>query len=306
MSAAGLVPKVALHAGGTAYSQLVQGYWRLADWGMSPRQRLDFIERHLALGISSVDYADIYGDYRCETLFGEALRLQSALREQLQIISKCGIKLVSAQFPQRRVKQYDSSAAHVIAAVEHSLRALGTDRLDLLLLHRPDPLLDADETARAVSELHAAGKVLAFGVSNHSPAQFDLLQSRLDLPLATNQVEINPLHAAALFDGSLDHLQRLGRRAMAWSPLAGGRVFSGADADALRLREVVQRIAQANGVDIDTLLYAWLLRLPGAPLVVLGTGRIERVHAAVAALDVQMDRETWFEILEAGRGHEVA
>jgi predicted oxidoreductase len=292
--------------GGARYSRLVQGYWRLADWEMDAQQRLAFLQQHLELGISSVDHADIYGDYRCESLFGEALRLKPALREQLQIISKCGIQLVSENFPDRKVKHYDSSASHIFESVDNSLRALGTDRLDLLLLHRPDPLLDADATAQALLQLHQAGKVLAFGVSNHSPAQFELLQSRLRLPLVTNQVEINPLHSSALFDGTLDHLQQRGLPAMAWSPLAGGKLFSPQGIDALRLAGELRELSEETGLAPDQLLYAWVLRLPGQPLLLLGTGRIERVRAAVATLDAPMERETWFRILAAGRGSEVA
>lgn len=299
-------PLLELCPGGPRLSALVQGYWRLADWGLAPQQRLRFIEQHLELGISSVDHADIYGDYRCEALFGEALRLSPGLRERLQVVSKCGIKLRSPRFPGRQVEHYDSSAGHITAAVEASLQALGTDHLDLLLLHRPDPLLDADETAQALVNLHTAGKVLSFGVSNHTPQQFELLQARLQQPLATNQVEISPLRSEALFDGTLDQLQRLRRRAMAWSPLAGGRVFSGSDADASRLRATLAQLGTETGLDADQLLYAWLRRLPHTPLVLLGSGNITRVRKAVAALEVEMERETWFRILAAGRGHEVA
>jgi predicted oxidoreductase len=301
-----MMEAIELCSGGPRLSPLVQGYWRLADWGLNPQQRLRFIEQHLDAGISSVDHADIYGDYRSESLFGEALALNPGLRERLQIVGKCGIQLMSERFPERLVKHYDASAAHIQASVESSLQALGTDRLDLLLLHRPDPLVDADAVAEVFSRLHADGKVVHFGVSNHTPAQFDLLQSRLDAPLVTNQVEINPLHPNVLFDGALEHAQQHRYRPMAWSPLAGGRVFSGDDDGAHLLRSELNAVSAETGHSPAALLLAWARRLPSRPLVIIGSGKAERVREAVDSLAIDMDRETWFRILAAGRGVDVA
>lgn len=292
-------------AGGPSLSPLVQGYWRLADWNIDAQARLRFIEQHLELGISTVDHADIYGDYRCEALFGEALALQPGLRARLQLISKCGIMLRSQKFPERGTKHYDTSAGHITSSVENSLRRLGTDHLDVLLLHRPDPLMDADEVAAAFASLRSAGKVRHFGVSNFTPSQFELLQARLDVPLVTNQVELNPLRTGALLDGTLDQLQCLAVRPMAWSPLAGGQVFSGTDAHSKRLRAALGALSAETGERPDTLLFAWVLRHPSRPLPIVGSGNIERVRAAARSLEVKMDREAWFRILEAGSGREV-
>src|SRR5687768_6068052 len=163
------------HSSSLSLSPIVAGCWRMVEWNQSVEQRLRWIEDALALGVTSFDHADIYGGYQAEGLFGEALAASPRLRDRLQIVSKCGIRLVSPQRPSHRAKCYDTSQTHVVASVEESLRALRTDRLDLLLIHRPDVLMDPHELARVFESLRAAGKVLHFGVSNHSPSQLALL-----------------------------------------------------------------------------------------------------------------------------------
>ncbi|HFQ5328013.1 TPA: aldo/keto reductase family oxidoreductase, partial [Vibrio vulnificus] len=217
-----MVAKVVTAPQGPEFSALVQGYWRLAEWNMTPQQRLTFLKQHIEMGITTVDHADIYGQYECERLFGEALALDKSLRSDIQIVTKCDINLCGAKHPDRKVNHYDTSAAHIYQSVNNSLERLGVDELDVLLIHRPDALMDADEVAEAFSELHKVGKVKHFGVSNFSPRQFELLQSRLSKPLVTNQVEINPLQFDVVHDGTLDQLQMLRVRPMAWSCLGGG------------------------------------------------------------------------------------
>lgn len=207
------------------FSEFVAGFWRMESWDMTPMQRLSLIEQYLELGVTTMDHADIYGQYQCETLFGEALALKPALRQQMQIVSKCGIKPAFACRPERYVNHYDTSCEHIIASVEHSLKQLNTDYLDLLLIHRPDPLMDADAVAEAFKILKQAGKVQHFGLSNFTNAQFFLLQSRLDAPLVTNQVELSPLAMSTLHDGTLDLCQQRRIRPMAWSCLAGRNNF---------------------------------------------------------------------------------
>ncbi|MEE4175541.1 MAG: aldo/keto reductase [Xanthomonadales bacterium] len=291
---------------GPELSRLVQGYWRMLAWGRNTAEHLDFLKAHVDLGITSVDHADLYGDYEVETCFGEVLAREPALRDQLQIITKCGIQLISEKVPGRRTKHYDTGPSHLQASVERSLERLGTDRLDVVLLHRPDPLMDADAVAETVLRLRDAGKVLHFGVSNFTPAQFALLQSRLPFALATNQVEINPLNPAVLFDGTLDDLQARRVRPMAWSCLGGGRLFDKSDEAGRRCRGVLRRVGEElGGFGVDQVAYAWVLRLPSAPLPILGSGRIDRVRLAVAATAMEMTTEQWFSILEAARGVEV-
>jgi predicted oxidoreductase len=291
---------------GPALSRLVQGYWRMNDWRRDTAEHLDFLKAHVDLGITTVDHADLYGDYEVEARFGEVLARDPAMRDQLQLVTKCGIQLITEKAPERRTKHYDTGAAHLTASVERSLARLRTDRLDLVLLHRPDPLMDADAVAQALLQLREAGKVLHFGVSNFTPAQFDLLQSRLPFTLATNQVEINPLNPAVLFDGTLDDLQRRRVRPMAWSCLAGGRLFDDGDEAGRRCRVVLAETGEAlGGFGVDQVAFAWVLKLPSAPLPILGSGKLERVRLAVAATAMDMSREQWFAILEAARGFEV-
>ena len=275
----------------------------MSDWAWSPAERLVWIEACIARGVTSFDHADIYGGYAVEALFGEALALKPSLRGQMQLISKCGIKLVNPARPANRVHSYDGSSDYIVASVENSLRALHTDHLDLLLLHRPDALLDADEVAEAFAALKAAGKVLSFGVSNYSPAQFDLLNART--PLVSNQVELNPLNLGILNDGTLDQAQRLKLRPMIWSPLAGGRLFSDGGEPAQRVRQALQTAADARGVSLATAAYAWVLRHPSRPIPIVGSKRLEALDEALAALDWRMDAETWWAVWIASTGHAV-
>ncbi|MFN8716510.1 MAG: aldo/keto reductase family oxidoreductase [Gemmatimonas sp.] len=285
-------------------SPVVAGVWRMAAWNWTPQERLRWIEACLDLGVTSFDHADLYGGYTVEALFGEALALAPGLRQQMQLVTKCGIQLRVPARPGTRIKHYDTSAAHITASVERSLRALRTDAIELLLLHRPDPLMDADEVAGAFERLYDEGKVLRFGVSNFTPAQFELLHARY--PLVTNQVECHPLHRAPLHDGTLDQAQRLRARPMIWSPLAGGRLFTSDADDAMRVRGTLAAIGEAHGVSAATVAFAWLMRLPSRPHPIAGSRRIEAMREAVAATRVPLDSQEWTEILVAASGEDVA
>ncbi|PXA73580.1 MULTISPECIES: aldo/keto reductase [Vibrio] len=301
-----MIEKVTMASQGPEFSELVQGYWRLGEWNMTPQARLTFIKQHLELGISTVDHADIYGNYQCEHLFGEALALEPSLRDQLQIITKCDIKLCGDSYPSQKINHYDTSSAHLYQSVNSSLQRLGVNEIDVLLLHRPDALMNADEVAEVFSDLHKVGKVKHFGVSNFSPAQFDLLQSRLSKPLITNQVEINPLNIQVAHDGTLDQLQRLRTRPMAWSCLAGGQLFNGQSEQITRVRQVLEEIREEIGAQsIDQVVYAWVRCLPSNPVVILGSGNIQRTQAAVEALSLTLTREQWYRVWVASKGHNV-
>nr|WP_230950181.1 aldo/keto reductase [Burkholderia cepacia] len=299
---------ISMGADAVPFSRIVFGMWRIGDWALSIRERRALIEAALELGVTSFDHADIYGDYTAEGLFGDVLADAPHLRERMQIITKCGIRLVSARRPAHGIKHYDTRAAHVVASVEQSLRALRTDRLDLLLLHRPDPLMDADEVAATFDALRRDGKVRAFGVSNFTPAQAALLRDRMaahGMSLATNQVECSLLHLAPLDDGTFDQAQRWRCPPMLWSPLAGGRLLTEASPAATRVRERAARIGDALGVPATTVLFAWLLALPCRPLPIVGSSRIAALREAVAATRLALGREHWFELLDAARGVEV-
>jgi predicted oxidoreductase len=291
---------------GPEVSRLALGLWRLAGWDLEDTVLLDLIHAALDLGISTFDHADIYGSYRCEELFGRALALEPGLRPRMQIVTKCGIKLVSERRPAHRIHHYDTGKAHILASVDNSLRALGTDYVNLLLIHRPDPLMNADEVAEAFHELRSSGQVLHFGVSNFLPWQFDLLASRLDFPLVTNQLEISVLHMEALHDGTVDQCQRLGISPMAWSPLGGGRLFSSDDERAVRVREALCAVGdELGGASLDQVALAWLLRHPSRIVPVLGTGSVEHLRRSAAAAALSLNREQWFSIWTASAGHEV-
>lgn len=298
------VPTVALAPGGPAVSAIIAGVWRMGDWGLDVAARQRWIEHCLALGITTFDHADIYGDYQVEALFGEALAAAPGLRDRLQLVTKCGIRLRSAARPSHAIKSYDTSRAHVVASVESSLRALRTDRLDLLLIHRPDLLMDPGELAATFDTLRAAGKVLHFGVSNHTPSQLALLHRHV--ALVTNQVELSPLQLGVLDDGTLDQCQALGMRPMIWSPLGGGRLFTAEDAAAVRVRAALAALAERHGVSPATIAYAWILRHPSRPVPITGSRRLEALREASAALGITLTREEWYGVWQAGAGREVA
>jgi predicted oxidoreductase len=283
-------------------SPIVAGLWRIVDWKLDVQERLRWIEQALELGITSFDHADIYGDYRAESLFGEALKTAPALRQRMQLVTKCGIRMRSAQ-RSYRITYYDTSAAYVRAQVEQSLRNLHTEQLDLVLIHRPDYLMDAATLADTFATLTREGKVAHWGVSNHSTSQFSLLHQHQ--PLVTNQIELSPLELGALDDGTLDQAQQLGLRPMIWSPLAGGRLFTGEDEQAQRVRSEMSAMAERYNISLTTLAFAWVLRHPSRPYPITGTGRIEGLRDAVAALRVQLDLEDWYAIWTASKGHPV-
>ncbi|WP_238149765.1 aldo/keto reductase [Dyella jiangningensis] len=283
-------------------SPIVAGLWRITSWNLSVAERVRWIEQALELGITTFDLADIYGEYQAEGQFGDALKAQPALRQRMQLVTKCGIRLRSAQRPYR-INYYDTSAAYVRAQVEQSLRNLHAEQLDLVLIHRPDYLMDAAALADTFATLTREGKVAHWGVSNHTTSQFALLQQHH--PLVTNQVELSPLQTDALDDGTLDQAQQLGCRPMVWSPLAGGRLFNAEDEHAVRTRTAMLDIAERHGISLTTLAFAWILRHPSRPHPITGSGRMVNLQDAVKALDVSLDAEDWYAIWTASKGHSV-
>lgn len=286
--------------------RLVAGMWRLTDWQMSLPQRQAFIAHCLAQGVHWFDHARVYGAGQAEADFGEALaQLAPSVRSQVRLVTKCGIEFPGLQGSAARVKHYDLSAARIASSVDQSLRALRVDRVDVLLLHRPSPLMGYDEMARALQRLLAEGKVGAVGVSNFSAAQFDALHQRV--PLVTQQIECSPLHLVPLYDGMLDLLQGRGVRPMFWSALAGGRLFDPqAGADVQAIRAAFERTAQVLGLpSAVAAVYAWLWRLPSSPVLITGSGRTQAIDEAVAASQCNFPLELWFEVLAVIQGHEV-
>ncbi|UOY91102.1 aldo/keto reductase [Ectobacillus sp. JY-23] len=288
------------------FSRIVHGLWRLTEWNMTDAEVVQLIEQCMELGITTFDHADIYGDYTCETLFGQALRQKPSLRENMQIVTKCGIKLLSDKYPERTVKYYDTSKEHIIKSVEQSLRNLQTEYIDVLLIHRPDPFMNPAEVAEAFRQLRQEGKVLQFGVSNFLPSQFDMLSAHVDEPLVTNQIEISALQLEHFGNGTLDKCQETRIAPMAWSPLAGGSIFRDSSERAERVRSVLEKIGTEIGAtSLDEVLYAWLLQHPARIMPIVGSGKLERIQSAVNATKLSMTTHQWFEIYTASMGHEV-
>lgn len=302
------VSRIKLSPEGPEFSRLVLGMWRLADPPVpDAQQTLSLIESSLEAGVTTFDEADIYGDYSSEELFGKALRLQPALREKMEIVTKCGIKLISGKRPDHGFKHYDTGQAHILRSAEHSLNVMHTDRIDLLLIHRPDPLMDPDEIAAAFTALKEQGKVLHFGVSNFTVRQWELLQSRLSFPLVTNQIEISLLHQTPFLDGSIDYCLQHRIAPMAWSPYAGGRLFDSKNIEQqVRLHKALHKVSQRHeDASIDQIALAWLYRHPARIVPIIGTGKPERVQSAAQAEKIKLSREDWFELWTAARGEEV-
>lgn len=290
---------------GLALSRLVYGMWRLGDDAdTGPAHVQAKVEACLAQGITTMDQADIYGDYGAEALLGAAFRASPGLRDKVELVTKCDIVAPIGKYASARVKHYDTSAAHIRASVDASLTNMATDRIDLLLIHRPDPFMDHHETGAVLDALVAEGKVRAVGVSNFRPWDWDLLQSAMRTQLCTNQVELSLLARDAFTNGDLAHLQRLRVAPMAWSPLGGGALFGDGDA-AARLRPYLERHAEAQGVGTDAVAVAWLLAHPARILPVLGTNSLARIARIGEAAKVTLTREDWFELWTAAAGQEV-
>jgi predicted oxidoreductase len=278
-----------LHAQGPVCSRIIAGAWRWHT--VSPEQLEKLVHTALDQGITTFDHADIYGDHTNEERFGNLLRSNPSLRNRMELITKCGIKFPSSRRPDVRVKHYDTSARHILWSVDQSLKMLGTDRLDLLLIHRPDPLTDPAEVAEAFTQVRKEGKVLHVGVSNFTPSQFRMLQSYLPFPLVTNQIEISWSHLDPLFNGDLDLLMELRVSPMAWSPLGGGKSMN------LEEREIFPLAARYNAT-YSQLALAWLLRHPSGIFPIIGTTRPDRIEEAARSMAIALDRQDWFEILK--------
>jgi len=287
---------------GLSFSRIVYGMWRIGDDAdTSPRHVQAKIEACLEQGITTMDQADIYGGYTAEAILGNGLREAPSLRDKIEIVTKCGIVAPAGRHSAARVKHYDTGAKHINASVEASLRDMNTDRIDLLLIHRPDPMMDPEETGETLDALVASGKVRSVGVSNFRPWDFSLLQSNMTEELVTNQIEISLAETSAFTNGDLAYLQERALPVMAWSPLGGGSLM-GKDGP---LSDALERIAKENNVDAAAVAVAWLLAHPAKILPVMGTNNLARIASISDAEKVEMDRQTWFELYTLANGREV-
>lgn len=286
------------------FSRIIAGLWRVKHWGMSDQQLLTFIEQNVELGVTSMDHAMVYGS---EEPFGKALALKPSLRDNLEIITKCGIRPQGfGELGARNVNHYDSSKEHIVASLENSLKMLKTDRVDLFLIHRPDFLMNAAEVAAAFDQLKSQGKALSFGVSNFTLQQFELLQAACGGSLVTNQIEFSPLNMQSLDEGLFDQCQRHGVGPMLWSCLAGGEIFNSSSEQATRIKSALTLVAEELSCDsLEAVIYAWVLALPCNAFPLLGTSKIERVREAVQSEKYKLSREQWYRVWEASKGYPV-
>ena len=284
-------------------SRLVYGMWRLGDdQDTSPAHVRNKISSCLHQGITSFDQADIYGGYEAEEILGNALK-GSHLRKEMEIVTKCDIVAPVGRHKNARVKYYDTSRDHILKSVDASLKLMGIDYIDLLLLHRPDPLMDHFETGAALDEVIASGKVRNVGVSNFKPWDWNLLQAAMKNKLVTNQIELSVLAHEGFTNGDVAFHQTHNTPIMAWSPLAGGDLFLKSNE---KLLNSLSNIADTFGVEPSTVAVAWLLAHPANILPVLGTNSLSRIETISQALDIKLDRQTWFEIYTTALGREVA
>lgn len=285
-----------------SFSRIVYGMWRVADdANTSPDHVAAKIQSCLDQGITTFDQADIYGDYGAEAVLGDALRANPTLRQQMEIVTKCDIVAPIGKYSDKPVKYYDTSRAHIRASVENSLQVMGLDVIDLLLIHRPDPLMDHHETGAALDELVAEGKVRTVGVSNFRPWDWSLLQSAMKNQLVTNQIEISLAEISPFTNGDLAFHQQHDHPIMAWSPLGGGNLMTASG----QLADRMDTLAKDHGVDRAAIAVAFLLAHPAKILPVMGTNNLDRIATLADATKVKLDRESWFMLYEAALGAEV-
>jgi len=275
------------------------------DWGSWRRnfdtsEMTELIQESVSLGLTSFDHADIYGDYTVEEQFGKALDNAKVSRQDLQIISKCGIQYACEARP-HTVKHYQYDTAYIIESAERSIEHLRCDYLDLFLLHRPSPLMRPEAVAEAVSALKAQGKIKAFGVSNFTPSQTALIASKTEI--AVNQIQCSLTHLSPFFDGSLDHMMTHGIQPMAWSPI--GKVFKDKSEATYRIHAVLNRLCEEYQATKDQIVLAWLMTHPSGIIPVVGTTQKERLATAAKAAKINLSEIHWFELLVASQGHKV-
>jgi predicted oxidoreductase len=293
---------------GPEVSRLSYGTWRVLDDKdtASPEHLMERFKLCLDLGVTTMDTAEIYGDYDVEEFIGQTLKLDPGIRSKLEIITKCGIYVPTKYHPDRTTCHYNATSERIVKSAEKSLRLMGIDEIDILLVHRPDWLASIDDTAEGLNKLLKEGKVKAAGVSNYTTHQFEALNSRMDQPLVTNQVEFSLLHMAPIYDGTGDQCQRLRVHPMAWSPLGGGRLMKPVGEAESRIHQCCEQLSAKYGnASVSQLAHAWILAHPSQPLAVIGTNKPDRIRETAAAAEIQLEREDWYALWEAAQGNPI-
>ncbi|GMN09662.1 aldo/keto reductase [Croceitalea sp. MTPC9] len=283
------------------YSKIIAGAMTWGSWGkqLSTLEMADLINHCADIGITTFDHADIYGDYGTESDFGKAFVESGVGRSKIQLISKCGIQMTSGR--KNKVAHYQYDAEYIIWSAEQSLQKLHTEYLDLLLLHRPSPLMEPGEIAEAIQKLKADGKIKEFGVSNFTPTQIALLET--EVPVSTNQVEFSLTHTNPMYDGTFDDCIAKNRTAMAWSPL--GTFFREKDKQNSRIEKLIGDLKEKYDADESQLLLAFILHHPVNIYPVVGTATKERLKGSLDACKIKLELQDWFLLLEASKGEQV-
>jgi len=286
----------------TTLSPIISGTmnWGVWDKNLSPKEMENMIQICIENKITTFDHADIYGDYTTEADFGKAFKASKISREKLQLITKCGIQLAT-EGRDNRIKHYDYSKDYIIWSVEESLKKLKTDYVDVFLLHRPSPLMQADEIAEAVEKLKADGKIIDFGLSNFTNSQTELIRQKTEV--SYNQVQFSATHYEAMLDGSLDYMQANGIRPLSWNPL--GTVFREDTKKTRRLKKLFSTLLGKYHLGADTLLLAWILKHPAKIIPIAGTVNVARIQSLAKAIELEMDKEDWFAIWTESMGENV-
>ena len=284
-----------------SYSKIIAGTMTWGIWGknFNTSQMIKIIKHCVNLGITTFDHADIYGDYTTEAAFGKAFKESGIMRSDIQLISKCGIQLVGNTRP-NKVKHYNYSKDYILQSVEDSLNKLQTNYLDLLLIHRPSPLMQPETIAEAVTKLKNEGKIKQFGVSNFTVTQITMLSKYIEI--STNQIECSLMHPEAMFNGVLDDAITNNLISMAWSPL--GSFYKESSEQTKRMSKSLETVSKTYKATTDQLLLAWLLKHPANIHPVIGTGNFERLSVSAKSIDIDLELEDWFMLLEASKGHE--
>jgi predicted oxidoreductase len=283
----------------------IVGCMRWGVWGenFTTQQYETIINQCLSIDLNVFDHADIYGHYTTEADFGQALKGKSSLRQQIKLITKCGINMITPNRPHHAIKSYDTSAAHIKKSVEQSLQNLHTDYIDTLLIHRPDLLLNPVEVASTINELKAAGKIKSFGVSNFNTHQVTTLAKYINIE--HHQVEISVTNMNAFDDGTLDQCQSMGIEAQSWSPMGNGLFTESTDKNK-RILKIAETLAGKYATGVNEILLAFLYIHPANIAPVIGTTKFERIENAKKAMDIELTREDFYQLWQASTGHEVA
>ena len=275
--------------------------WGIWDKNLNTKEFTHLINLFIENGITTFDHADIYGGYTTEAAFGKALSESKIDRKKIQLITKCGIQYTTENRPNNWIKHYEYSKDYIIWSAENSLKNLQTDYLDVLLLHRPSPLMQSDEIAEAVSKLKTDGKILSFGVSNFTSSQTELLRQKTEISF--NQVQFSATHHEAMLDGSFDYMQIHNIKPMAWNPL--GTVFRENTDQTFRLRQLLAKLVEKYHIGSDIILLAWIMQHPAGISPVAGTVNSGRIQQLMKAKSLILDKQDWFAIWTESMGNKV-